>query len=156
MTRTPLAPETTRTRARSVAGRRPATRPTVRYCDTPLRSVRGGSVRAPLAPAPQGRPLVEAAPQPVRLTRRGRVLLVLLAVFLLLTVFSLGRVTSTATPPPQPRATVVMQSGETLWQLAKRVAPGKDPRVTIDRILRDNGIKTADQVRTGQQLVLPN
>jgi LysM repeat protein len=93
----------------------------------------------------------------MRLTRRGRVLLTGLAVVVLLVVFSLGRATSQASSSHKSaaRPTVVVQAGETLWQLAQRVAPAADPRVTVERIMRLNDVHRADQVRPGQQIVLP-
>jgi nucleoid-associated protein YgaU len=150
MTRSPLASPPLRPAAR--AARRPATRqPDLRYCESPSRPVRGGATSLV---RPAGRALPAA--QPVRLTALGRVLLVLVAAVLLLTVFSLGRVTSNASTGARPRTTVVIQTGETVWQVARRIAPRADPRITVDRILRLNHLRSADEVRTGQELVLPN
>lgn len=103
---------------------------------------------------------VRSAPVPVtmRLTRRGRALLVVLVMALTLVVFSLGRATSHAADSGAPitRPTTVVQSGETLWQVARRVAPREDPRVTIERILKLNDLAGAHLVRAGQQLILPS
>ncbi|MEO6712569.1 MAG: LysM domain-containing protein [Mycobacteriales bacterium] len=159
MTRSQLVTDNVRSgrvpAVRAAGTRRPASRlPVVRYCDAPSRSVRGGAPRRPVVPAPRRAP--EALDRAVRLTRRGRLLVVVVAAVLLLAVFSLGRTTSNAgTNDQAPQRTVVIQSGETLWQLASRVAPGTDPRVTVDRILRLNELDRADLVRTGQQLRLP-
>ena len=51
-------------------------------------------------------------------------------------------------------ATVVVQPGETLWQIATRVAPGTDPRTTVHRIEELNGLTTAT-VSAGQRLYVP-
>jgi hypothetical protein len=100
----------------------------------------------------------------VRLTARGRRLArtVVLATVLLLALVAMlgGRVpASQAGDGPAQRATttVVVQPGQTLWSLAKSVAPGVDPRATIDRIKSLNGLSgsATDTVRPGQQLVIP-
>ena len=49
---------------------------------------------------------------------------------------------------------VTVRPGETLWQIAERVAPGSDPRETVARILDLNGLQTA-QVQAGTALRLP-
>jgi hypothetical protein len=94
----------------------------------------------------------------LRLTRRGRAVLLLSLVTLLLAAFSLGRVGSQAAPSsakaPTPLAQTVVQPGETLWAVAKRVAPGHDPRAVIDRIADLNDLDS-DRVWAGQLLVLP-
>lgn len=93
----------------------------------------------------------------MRLTRRGRILLVVLVAALLLVVFSIGRASSQASSSAVKAApaTVVVQTGETLWQVARRVAPKADPRVTVQRIIDLNGLGGAADVHPGQQIVLP-
>jgi len=92
----------------------------------------------------------------VRLTRRGRVLLVGVLAAVLMATFSLGRVSSNAdTPSDRPSvAHVTVRAGETLWQVAFRVAPGNDPRVTVQRLMRLNGLADPG-LRAGQSLVVP-
>lgn len=92
---------------------------------------------------------------PVRLTRRGRALLVLLLVSVVLVAFSLGRTSADAgsSRPPAPRTTIV-QPGETLWAIAQRVAPGADPRQTIARLTSLNNLDSTPIV-AGQKLLLP-
>ena len=94
----------------------------------------------------------------LRLTRRGRVVVLLALVTLLFAAFSLGRVGTEAAPQgaaPEPLAQTVVQPGETLWTVAKRVAPGHDPRGVIDRIAELNDLDNGDAVWAGQLLVLP-
>ena len=97
------------------------------------------------------------SPRPVRLTRRGRavVLMALVAlVFLGASVF--GRATSRAGTEdvgPATRA-ITVQAGETLWGIAVEVAPETDPRATIERLRELNGLGT-DVVQAGQRLVVP-
>jgi hypothetical protein len=44
--------------------------------------------------------------------------------------------------------------GQTLWQIARSVAPADDPRDTVDRIRDLNGLGT-ETVQAGQRLVVP-
>lgn len=129
-----------------------------RYCDASGRPARTQVVAVSRVSAPRAERSRVTAPPAMRLTRRGRVLIVLLAAAVLLAVFSLGRVSSRAADAGGTRAarpTVVLQSGETLWQVARRVSPKADPRVTVERILQLNDLKRADMVQPGQQLLLP-
>lgn len=48
----------------------------------------------------------------------------------------------------------VVAPGDTLWALAQQVAPGADPRETVDRIMRLNGLQGVD-VQVGTVLLLP-
>jgi hypothetical protein len=95
----------------------------------------------------------------VRLTRRGRAVLVLTVVTIALIAFTLGRIgssqaaTERTTPVPYSQTTV--HAGETLWSVAKRVAPGHDPRAVIEQIRVLNHLPSA-AVQAGQQLLLPH
>ncbi len=93
----------------------------------------------------------------LRLTRRGRVVVLLTLVSLLLAAFSLGRVGSQAAPRGAERAELrqtVVQPGESLWAIAKRVAPGHDPRAVIDQLAELNDLQ-GRAVQAGQALVVP-
>ncbi len=48
----------------------------------------------------------------------------------------------------------IVAPGDTLWQLAVTVAPGADPRETVDRIMRLNGLTEAE-VEVGRVLLVP-
>jgi LysM repeat protein len=93
-------------------------------------------------------------PGPARLTRRGR--LVLLGLLLLLATVLTGFVAARgeASVPAGTPATVVVRPGDTLWSIAQRYAPARDPFETIDEIRRLNGI-TDYTVRPGQRLIIP-
>lgn len=96
---------------------------------------------------------------PVRVTRRGRVLLLLTLVVVLFAAFSLGRARSEAAPVVQPSFSAVheettVQAGESLWTVARRIAPANDPREVIAQIRRLNDLASS-QLRVGQQLLLP-
>ncbi len=102
-----------------------------------------------------------ARKRPLRLTTRGRVVLLaatILALFAVVVAF--GGFTAEATGAvPGPgvgpvAAVVVVQPGESLWSIAQQVAPGSDPRETVSRIRDLNGL--ADAIVTpGQSLVVP-
>ena len=96
------------------------------------------------------------APRPAaRLTRRGRVVVVLMTLLLIvLAGFALGRVSSQAAGPAKPVPTVTVHAGETLWDIAARVAPHADRRALVAQIEALNGLSTG-RVVAGQQLRLP-
>ena len=91
-----------------------------------------------------------------RLTRRGRVLLLTALVAVLFGAFSLGRsVSEAAAPSSRPAQNVVtVERGDSLWTLARRVAPDNDPRDVVAQIHDLNDLSSAGLV-PGQQLVLP-
>lgn len=99
---------------------------------------------------------------PVRLTRRGRVVVLLTLLSLLLVAFSLGRVahseaagrTAGQAQGPVTYAQTTVHQGETLWSVARRVAPGHDPRSLVQQIRELNHLDSAS-VQAGQLLVLP-
>lgn len=104
-----------------------------------------------------------AAPSPVRLTARGRLVVRLavasLATALAFVVLSVGQgaVVSTisSTPVANVHHTVVVRGGETLWQIASRELPGLDPREGISRIRTLNGLAATDVLLAGETLEIP-
>ena len=93
------------------------------------------------------------------LTRRGRVLAVLVFAAVLLGAFSLGRTASEAAAPTTSASTVqvehtTVQPGDSLWSVARRVAPENDPRAVVEQIRRLNELTSAE-IQVGQQLLLP-
>jgi predicted Zn-dependent protease len=93
----------------------------------------------------------------VRLTRRGRVVVVFATLMLLVIAgFTLGRASSQAAGPSahRPLPTVTVAPGETLWQIAARVDPGADRRALVDQIEALNHLHDG-RVVAGQQLRLP-
>jgi hypothetical protein len=93
----------------------------------------------------------------IRLTRRGRWLLVLTVMILLVIAgFTLGRGSSLAVSGAH-RSThhsVVVQPGETMWSVAVRVAPHVDPRLVVADIQALNHLSSAG-VEPGEQLLVP-
>jgi len=95
----------------------------------------------------------------LRLTRRGRAVVTLaITIPVVLGAVVCTRTTADAgtTAVTQVRATghVVVQPGESLWSVARAVAPQADPRETVLR-LRDLNHLPSDSVEVGQSLVVP-
>lgn len=91
----------------------------------------------------------------VRLTRRGRAVVVLAVLMAMLVMgFSLGHTPSQAESHVVKPRTVTVQTGETLWVLAARIAPHADPRLVVAEIQQLNHLRTP-AVFGGQQLVVP-
>ncbi len=114
----------------------------------------------PVAPQPVAvRPARAAVVPSVRLTRRGRLVLVALVAVLAFALVSLGQVAASAGPADDGTgepvsATWVVQPGETLWMIAERVDPETDPRETVARILAMNNLP-GSSVQAGQELEIP-
>jgi LysM repeat protein len=90
----------------------------------------------------------------LRLTRRGRAVVL---GFLIVVTTSIGAVlasTGEAAAPRDDAPVAVVQPGDTLWRIASRELPGKDPWAAVDAIRRLNGIEDYT-VQPGQELLLP-
>lgn len=82
---------------------------------------------------------------PLRLTRRGQVVLLAVAAAIgSAVVVSAWFGASSPTPPARAAlpAQVVVHDGDTLWSIVGRIAPGRDPRAVIDQLLRINHLTT--------------
>jgi hypothetical protein len=106
-------------------------------------------------PRPTGR---STRPVPVRLTRRGRLIVVLTMMALLVAVgLVLGHGSSQAAGRGSAAATsrtLTVRPGETLWSVAARIAPHSDPRLVVADIEARNHLDGVE-VRAGQQLRVP-
>ena len=93
---------------------------------------------------------------PLRLTRRGRIVLTfVMMVGLVVAGFTLGRGSSQAASHSHlARHTVTVRAGDTLWSLAARVAPQADPRDVVAEIQSLNHLSTS-VVEPGEQLAVP-
>ena len=93
---------------------------------------------------------------PLRLTRRGRVVVVCAALLVLLgALVALGpSVLATADGDDRTR-TVTVHPGETLWDIAGRVNPDGDVRDTVEDISELNGISDAGALQIGAELSVP-
>jgi nucleoid-associated protein YgaU len=132
---------------------RPSEAPRPAAATPPVRAVRP----APARPASHRRGRCRPGDVPVRLTRRGRRLLVTvcLAVGLALGALAapvLGGSSGDLQLAGQSR--VVVRSGDTLWSIAASVAGEGDVRVVVDRIEQLNHLQGA-AVHPGQVLLLP-
>jgi LysM domain len=98
---------------------------------------------------------------PLRLTRRGRVV-VALAAALLVTLVSLllAGVAQATNDGPSPRAArenlvqVIVRPGQSLWSVAESAGPDRDTRAVIQQIIDLNSLN-GDTVFAGQQLWVP-
>ena len=111
---------------------------------------------------PGGRPGASAAhPSAVRLTMRGRLLVVAALVVLALATVTLGQAilgafdaeagSSTTTGAAR---TWVVQPGQTLWAIAEELDPNTDPRETVARIESMNDLDGSGVV-AGQEIFVP-
>lgn len=92
---------------------------------------------------------------PLRLTRRGRVVVFLLA--LGAGLWALGGQVAAADAPAAavPVQTYTVRAGETMWEIAAGIAaPGEDVRDVIDDVLELNEMSSA-ALTAGQQILLP-
>jgi LysM repeat protein len=79
----------------------------------------------------------------------------LFMVVLVIAGFTLGRGSSQAAGHHRDVAhTVTVESGETLWSVASRIAPHADPRLVVADIQSLNHLATPS-VEPGQQLIVP-
>lgn len=106
-----------------------------------------------------GRPSVRrscAPAAPLRLTRRGRVVVFVLALGLGLAGVLGDQVASADAPAPGvPVETYTVRAGETLWDIAASVAgPGRDVRDVVDSLVALNDLPGA-ALTAGQQILLP-
>jgi LysM repeat protein len=101
--------------------------------------------------------LAAPAARALHFTRRGRVVVLLALIVVLFVAFSSLRVAIQAGTASTGSAThtLTVHPGETLWQIARQVAPSDDPRDTVDRIRDLNNLDTS-VVQAGQRLIVPN
>lgn len=93
----------------------------------------------------------------VRLTRRGRLVVFLLALTAVLAVGVLlasGSVATGEKGTPVPTRTVMVGSGDTLWAIAAEIADDGDVRGMIHEIEQLNALESG-MVTAGQQLQVP-
>ncbi|GAA3299471.1 LysM peptidoglycan-binding domain-containing protein [Dactylosporangium vinaceum] len=91
---------------------------------------------------------------PVRLTGRGRI--VVFGFLLALTggLVALVSAPGQAADPPGPAPTVIVQPGDTLWDIATRTKGREGRDATVEEIRRLNNL-TGYDIDAGQRLVLP-
>ena len=150
--------------------RRPAARPAEHQGRRPsLRVITGGRAAAPQTRAlpevdePQASIPARSASTPMRLTRRGRLLLiglptmlgVLAAAALLVVLIAPSHVTAGTAPAEGPGVeSVTVQPGQSLWEVAQQAEPQRDTRDVVLQIVELNDLDSA-QVSPGQQVLVP-
>src|SRR3712207_5305685 len=93
----------------------------------------------------------------LRLTRRGRVVVVLLFLAVLMgAVLALGGYSAAtdARGPAQPHRTVVVEEGDTLWGIASEVAGSGDVREVVHELQELNALPGPELVE-GQRIAVP-
>jgi len=128
--------------------------------------------RSPAVPATKGRSpgrartTTDARPAPLRLTRRGRVVVAVLGLIAALAISGLlwlavaGQAqASSHVQPGRPGGSgmirVVVQPGQTLWSIAVRAEPSADPRVVIQEIT-DANLLSSPAIHAGEVLWVPH
>lgn len=92
---------------------------------------------------------------PLRLTRRGRVVVAALALLLAVGGVMGGRAVADSPARATEVRTYSVQSGETMWGIAVDIAaPGEDVRDVVLRLQRLNGLSDGS-LTAGQVLLLP-
>lgn len=99
---------------------------------------------------------IAANPPALKLTRRGRLVVVGFALALVASLSIFGRgVGAAEAADPAANRVVVVQPGETLWSIARDLDPSADPRSVIEEIKAVNHLK-GQVVLPGQALTVPN
>jgi hypothetical protein len=83
---------------------------------------------------------------------RARVFLLVLVVAVSLLVAP-GLARGDGPDRPAPRVTYVVEPGDTLWSIARQVAPGRDPRPVVDGLIEANDLHGG--LQAGQELSIP-
>jgi LysM repeat protein len=150
------------------AGRTSDVRRTIRPSAAAQRSVQpltsvpvlsGPVLSGPVVPA-AGRATGAAASHRLRLTRRGRIMLAVLAVLLVCGLSVTGAGAAQASAPASAHGgsgvaeRVIVQPGDTLWSIAQSAAPDADARTIVQEILQANRLTTAN-ITAGQRLWVP-
>ncbi|MCC9146306.1 MULTISPECIES: LysM peptidoglycan-binding domain-containing protein [unclassified Arthrobacter] len=106
-------------------------------------------------------PAASAESAPLRLTRRGRLILVgaplMLAAAALLAFlgfFTAPAMASGGSPEQTRTIQVGVSAGDSLWSLATEFAPDRDPRTVVADIVELNNLDNAT-VPAGRQLYIP-
>ncbi|MGA9582535.1 MAG: LysM domain-containing protein [Allosphingosinicella sp.] len=96
--------------------------------------------------------------KPLRLTGRGRVAVVTLALAVISTlaiVFGSSVVATSEASAPGAVATITVQPGQTLWSIAAEARPDVDIRTTVDQIVRLNALEDGATLPIGATLAVP-
>ena len=103
---------------------------------------------------PAARPVTSA----VRLTRRGKAVVLAFAILAIGVLAIVLGPSSTATDlpgMPQETTTVQVLPGHTLWQIAAEANPDGDIRATVDDIIELNSLPNASALQMGSEIAVP-
>ncbi|MBD8606004.1 LysM peptidoglycan-binding domain-containing protein [Aeromicrobium sp. CFBP 8757] len=107
-------------------------------------------------------PRVASAPSApsaaVRLTRRGKIAVLTLAIVAIGILAVVLGPSSTATDQvgtPEQTTTVAVMPGHTLWQIAAAANPDGDIRATVDDIIELNSLPSASALQMGSEIAVP-
>lgn len=103
------------------------------------------------------RPTPALAGGQLRLTRRGRIVVLTLAMLVVLGLglaLAAGSVATEEPGTPEPTRVVMVGAGQTLWDIAAGIADDGDIRGMIDHIERLNALDSG-MVVAGQRLRVP-
>jgi hypothetical protein len=123
---------------------------TARPARMPAQPTDGTTDRRPATPATPARPSV-------RLTRRGRFVVTVLLLGLILSAFVIFGGQSVATGEagaPVPTRTVMVGEGDTLWAIASEVAEDGDIREVVHEIEQLNSLP-GPVLEVGQEIAVP-
>jgi hypothetical protein len=134
-----------------------ATVPATRTPESPI-GRRPQTAKRPAAQAPK-RSVPKRKTPPVRLTRRGRVVVTAAAVLVIGAVSLVAASAAQATSHRGPQAKgnlakMVVLSGQSLWSIAESAEPNADPRAVIEQIRQLNSLP-GYQVTPGETLWVP-
>jgi LysM domain len=105
-----------------------------------------------LDPANTAGALDRAPDAPLRLTRRGVLVLAGVTALIAVSLLVLARASASRSGGSVSRpSTVTVRAGDTLWSIANVVAPTRDPRDVVADLMRLNRLTSTD-VSAGQQL----
>ncbi len=98
----------------------------------------------------------QAAPSAgLHLTRRGRAVVVVLALVVAAVAFALGARSAAGAPADVTVDRYVVQAGDTLWDIAAQSrGAGESVSAQVRELVRVNGL-SGDQVVAGQEIVVP-
>ena len=119
----------------------------------------GGRPVAAAEAAGAGRVAGAVSPHRLRLTRRGRIVLAVLAVLTVCGLFVAGATAAQASGPAAAHGAasarqVIVQPGDTLWSIAQSAVPNADARAVVQQILQANRLQTVS-ITAGQRLWVP-
>jgi len=132
-----------------MGGHPPVPRPAVR----PRR--RPNARPAGLAVAPEVRPPVASCERTYARRRLAAMLAAALVVAAAVVGLAMLHTVAADSGVPERTAVVEVRSGETLWELAERVAPHSPPQAVVERIRQLNGMQ-GSTVHPGQPLLVPD